>query len=387
MNDPLPAPSPAASRRELLATGAALTGLGMIGLSGRPAAAASRARTLDADDLLDAAYERVHARFPAVSIHASNHAPMVCEALGVLGRADAMAAWLDANLDDFERGPGARQAIDPADWRAALSDSKRYADWQAFFLAELAGEDWKLVLRRWIPRLAPGLAGGATHGVIRAGHATRALAKRESETRRRELATGLAYWAITYQELPWDGSVAPAPSVQAALATLAPRQPAVAPPRGNNITGLTALADTPSFRPAAGRVDVRDPLKTLGEITRAFAALYLRNPDRRIHFTHAVTAPSALRLLAPYLDDETLAAGVRYAWQAAAGLYVVYGDPRRAAPADPAIAERAALVDTAARKGGSHGIKLTEACLREHALLADPVYLATAKDAGETLTF
>jgi hypothetical protein len=387
MNDPRSAASSSCSRRELLAAGPALAGIGLAALAARPAVAAPRARALDADDLLDAALERIHARFPDVNIHASNHAPMVCEALGVLGRADAMAAWLDENPDDFERGPGARQPIDPAHWRAALADATRFADWQVFFLTELAGEDWRLVLRRWIPRLAPGLAAAATHGVIRAGHAARALSVRENDTRRRELAIGLAYWAINYQELPWDGSLAPEPSVEAALATLVPRQPGIAPPRGNIITGLTALEDTPSFRPVAGRVDVRDPLRTLGEITRAFAALYLRNPERRIHFTHAVTAPSALRLLAPYLDDETLAAGVRYAWQAAAGLYVVYGDPRRPAPDAPATAARETVVTTAVRVGGAHGIKLTEACLREHALAPDPTFLATAQDASASLTF
>jgi hypothetical protein len=268
MNDPRSAASSSCSRRELLAAGSALAGIGLAALAARPAVAAPRARALDADDLLDAAYERIHARFSDVNIHASNHAPMVCEALGVLGRADAMAAWLDENPDDFERGPGARQPIDPAHWRAALADATRFADWQVFFLTELAGEDWRLVLRRWIPRLAPGLAAAATHGVIRAGHAARALSVRENDTRRRELAIGLAYWAINYQELPWDGSLAPEPSVEAALATLVPRQPGIAPPRGNIITGLTALEDTPSFRPVAGRVDVRDPLRTLGEITR-----------------------------------------------------------------------------------------------------------------------
>jgi hypothetical protein len=36
--------------------------------------------------------------------------------------------------------------------------------------------------------------------------------------------------------------------------------------------------------------------------------------------------------------------------------------------------------------GGAHGIKLTEACLREHALAPDPTFLATAQDASASLT-
>src|SRR4029077_9128353 len=99
--------------------------------------------------------------------------------------------------------------------------------------------------------------------------------------------------------------------------------------------GLRTLADTPSFRPVAGWIDVRDPTHTLGKMASAFARLYLRNPERRVAFTHTLTAPSALRLLAPHLDEENVREATRYAWQAAAGLYVVYRDPRGRDPEAP----------------------------------------------------
>jgi hypothetical protein len=340
----------------------------------------------DADELLDRGFERIAARYPDVNVHRSNHAPMVSEALRVLGRADAIAPWLDDNLDRFEPATPQRP-IDGERWRDALGQGGRHPDWHVFFRAELERDGWQAVLRRWVPRFAPGLAGSATHGVIRAGHAARALAARDNAVRRNELAIGLAYWATNYEELPWDGATVAQPlSVEAALAKVQTRLPGCEPPRGNIITGLRALNETASFCTVAGLVDTRDPAKTLAEMASAFARVYLRNPDRRIAFTHAVTAPSALRLLAPYLDEETVRAGVRYAWQAAAGLYVVYGDPRLPAPSPKTPLARDEVVARAIDTGGAHAIKLTEACLREEALSHDPVLLAAAQDAAESQT-
>lgn len=375
----------ASTRRELLAAGAAFTLLGSEACAERKArvpAALDDGTT--AADALDAAYERLAERFPATNVHASNHVPMVVEALSVLARPDAITPWLDSQLDPFER-IAPRVRIDPAEWRALLGHEHDHAAWQALFLAELEHDDWKLVLRRWVPRLAPGLAGAATHGLIRTAHGARAVCARDNPLRRRELATGLAYWAATYQELPWDGVEAPEASVEAAFAKVEPRLPALEPPRGNIITGLASLHETPSFCTVAGRVDTRDPQRTLTEITTLFARLFLRNPERRIAFTHSITAPSALRLLAPYLDEETVRAGVRYAWQAAAGIYVVYGDPRHTAPAERALLERETLVQRAIDTGDAHAVKLTEASQREHALSGDSTLLRAAQDLVESL--
>jgi hypothetical protein len=174
--------------------------------------------------------------------------------------------------------------------------------------------------------------------------------------------------------------------VAEALARVQTRRPALEPPQGNIVTGLGSLAATPTFRSVAGLVDVRDPARTLGEMATAFARLYLCNPERRIAFTHAVTAPSALRLLAPHLDEGTVLAATRYAWQAAAGLYVVYGDPRAPEPEGGTGAmERSSLVAACVENGGAHSVKLTEACLREHALSPDPILLAAAHDAGASM--
>ena len=46
------------------------------------------------------------------------------------------------------------------------------------------------------------MSAAAFHGVLRTGHATRALRQRETAARRNELAVGLGYWAARYEELP-----------------------------------------------------------------------------------------------------------------------------------------------------------------------------------------
>lgn len=381
-------PFTSTSRREFLVAGASLSGFGMAAML-VPRAHAARANEdepeTSAADRLDAAYERIHARLPSTNVHRSNHVAMVSEALYVLGHSEAIAAWLDGNLDDSPPEPVAIHPIDAEHWRSFLAGHQHYSSWRAFFIAELGADDWRPVLRRWVPRFAPGLAGVATHGVIRTGHAVRTLAARDNEIRRRELATALAYWAVNYEELPWDRTLAPETSVEAAFAKLQPRRPALEPSFSNIVGGLRALNETPSFRPVAGLVDTRDPARTLSEIASACARRYLQNPDQRIAFTHSITAPSALRLLAPYLDDETVQITTRYAWQAAAGLYVVYGDPRRAMPAEKSPAKSEQIVARAVENGAPHGIKLTEACLREEALSHDSVLIQTAQDAAEKL--
>jgi len=384
-DDPIPS-----TRREFLAGGVFMAGVGMTKAArGQARAARASGAHVDAPDALDGALdgalERLQAGYPNTNVHLANHVAMVVEALSVLGRPDAIAPWIDENLEHFVPDTEAQGRVDRDHWRDSLGKAELYADWRELFLAELGSDDWKDVVRRWVPRFVPGLAGAATHGVIRTGHAVRSLGARDCAIRRAELATGLAYWAVNYEELPWDGSLAPEKSVAAALARVEPRLPAHEPPQGNIVTGLRALADTPSFRPVAGLVDVSDPLRTLAEMSSAFAPLYLRNPDRRIAFTHTITAPSALRLVAPLLDEETVVTATRFAWQAAAGIYVVYGDPRLAAPAERAPVSREALISACVTNGGAHPIKLTEACLREEALTHDPILLAAARDAGEAM--
>lgn len=383
-------PEPDCTRRELLQAGVSLAGLGMTVLPEELLRArfspAAEARGADEGDLLDHALERLHAHVSNDTSFLSNHVPMVVEALASLGQAEAIEPWVDRHLRPIGSEGASRDRIEREQWRESLARPERFYDWRVLFQEELGADEWVSVLRRWTPRLVPGLAGNATHGLIRTGHATRALGRRDNAIRRTELATALAYWAIGYETLPWDESLAPQASVEAALARVEPRLPALSPPRGNIVAGLRALHETPSFLPVAGLVDTRDPERTLSEVTASFACFYLENPERRIPLTHSITAPAALRLLAPHLDEETLCTATRYVWQASAGLYVVYADPRRSAPAAELAAPREDVVARAVANGAPHAIKLTEACLREAALSGESMLIQAAQDGARALS-
>ena len=75
----------------------------------------------------------------------------------------------------------------------------------------------------------------------------------------------------------------------------------------------------------------------------------------------------------------------RYAWQTCAAVYAWYGvrEPEPYIDADVSGHDSEELVDRALHAAGPHTIKFTEACLREHAINPNPVYLAAALDATD----
>ncbi len=100
-----------------------------------------------------------------------------------------------------------------------------------------------------------------------------------------------------------------------------------------------------------------------------------------ITFVHAVTGPSAARLLLPYADAKGVLALQRYAWQAAAAMYVAMGDRPSEAVRETEPMDVETLVDRAVANGDEHAIKLAEACLREDKIHPRPVYRLAAEDA------
>jgi hypothetical protein len=270
-----------------------------------------------------------------------------------------------------------------------LGDGRRLADWVTFFERELAEAPWRDVVKRWAPKLAPGLAAAATHGIIRTAHAARSLESGETSLRLRELAKGLGYWAARYFELPGapsgtGGRLAPGEAIG--------RVETLPPPEGGRarlITGsLKRLNDYPAF---AGTIDMVDPADDppafLSDLTETFARVYLANAHTGhvVAFIHAVTGPGAARLLLPYVPGDAAPTMLWYAWQAAAGIYAALG--RMPEPAEIEAPEEDAedLIDRAVATGDEHAIKFTEACLREHAQSQRPSYLAAALHATDCL--
>ena len=130
-----------------------------------------------------------------------------------------------------------------------------------------------------------------------------------------------------------------------------------------------------------------DASRFISDMAETFAGIYLAHATdlTTIALIHAVTGPSAIRLLLPHVDDGAARAMLRYAWQAAAAIYAASArtEPDRAPKAQPSA--RDDLIDRAVSTGDEHAFKFTEACLREHALAPRPVFLAAALDVTRRL--
>ncbi len=348
-------------------------------------------------EALDEAYRLLQQEEPRSRQGLSTHAPMVAEALCALGHPERAVGWIEKYRAPILDLPGPSAPIDPQHWRAALgpkigvasweSSNNRWADWKEFFHRELAEKPWREVLDFWIGRLAPGMSGAATHGVIRTAHAVRALLARESALRMGELARSLAYWASSYEELPVPtGDVRPLATFADALAEVPLYSQAFGrTPEGRNIVEVLR-----HVRELDGFAKVRDLIAApvdlgpaISALTATFARVYLRHGTQHdtIAFVHAVTGPCALRRIAPAVRPETARAALPYAWQTAAAIYSAYARSGETRLETGSNHSEAALIKRALLSGDEHAIKFTEVMVAEHRENPDPIYLAAASDA------
>ncbi|MEX2205450.1 MAG: questin oxidase family protein [Myxococcota bacterium] len=347
--------------------------------------------------MLDEALEFIGGFGPDLRGGMTSHAPMVAEALCALGRPDALRPWLERHRAEFTPRPPRRERIEPAHWRSALAKEDRFADWSAFFAEELANASFREVLDAWVARLAPGICANATHGVIRVGHAARALGERETPARLRELADALASWASTYQELP---------TLRASASRALPPRAALPPrealarvelqPRGDRVfsgtivSSLAGLGGFAAFAPVIGLLDTsREPADLLAELTEVFAHVLLENAHdtlTAIVLVHGVTSVAALGNLLPHIGAATARAAMPFAWQASCSLYVTFGSRRPSeatieSALEPARDDAEALIERAIAHGDEHAIKLAEACFAQHRRRPSPVYPAALRRA------
>ena len=316
-----------------------------------------------------------------------NHAPMVAEALCAMDRPDAVMPWIAHYRERLLPGPAAREPISHDDWRSALGQRDRCADWASLFEEELHQSSWLRVLDRWVARLAPGFSAAATHGVIRVGHAVRALSAAETAPRLRELSDALASWAASYSELPTAD--------RSGTGTMAPREAITKIPiiaaenrrsQGNITSSFALLDDMPEFASIIGLIDVGGNIdRLLAELTEVFARVYLANAHDRltaIVFIHGVTSLSALANIIPAVSQTTARAALRYSWQSGCALYACFGGgTAMAEEIEHREEDERRLVDRAVAHGDEHVIKFTEACLRRHALGPSPVYVSAVDSA------
>lgn len=328
------------------------------------------------DSVLDEAYGRLQRTGPEFVGWLSNHGPMAADALIRLGRKDDVEHWVDGYAQRLEAEPAPRWPIDPQDWREPLGDPSRLGDWLAFFAVTVREEPWADLLARWWPRLLPGAIASATHGLIRTGHAVRALRERVTAERLGELGQALGYWAARWQPIPGQLPPAGPAAVAAALDGI----PAVEGGGGIR-TRLARIAERPDWARAAS--DLR-PVRSAAAVPAALDELVDAAVDRYLHWAHgnpvmlvhAATAPRAAALVVPALPVELWVPTYDTAWAVTAAISAVYR-PAPAATPPAATTDPDEVTDLAVATGDEHAIKFVEVAQESHRR-GNPTALAAA---------
>jgi hypothetical protein len=362
--------------------------------------------TTGATGTLDEAYQRLHVTGPEFDGWLSNHGPMAAEAMVRRGYAGYVHRWLDAYMRRLEEFPRGTAAIGE-DWQEALGDPRRVADWTAYFRREVTAQPWRAVLGTWWPRLLPGVAAAATHGVIRVGHAARALLEDgDDAVHVTELAHGLAYWAARWQPVPGAAEGyrrpaagpavpaagdAPAPSAADALAAV----PRIADQSGGVRERLGRLVGLPGWPAAltapvipAAPAEIRSWLTDLADAATVRYLSY--GHGNAVMLVHSATAPGAVLRTLPALDIELWAPSLAASWAAAAALTAVYapavpaaraglpGPPAGTQPAEDAFAR-------AVDHGDEHVIKFADTAVDVYARTGDVDALAAVIRAADLI--
>lgn len=361
---------------------------------------------------LDEAYQRLHATGPEFNGWLSNHGPMAAEAMVRHGHADQVHRWLDGyipRLEEFPRGSGPIGA----GWQEALGDPRRIADWTAYFRGEVTQQPWRQALETWWPRLLPGVVAAATHGVIRVGHAVRALTEDgEDADHLTELAHGLAYWAARWQPIP--GAQAAEPLLL--TVRTAADEPAEARPAAANPLVANPLVAVPRIADQSG--GVRERLTRLGELPGWPAVLaapqipasaealrswlaglvdaavirYLSyGHGKSVMLVHSATAPNAILRTLPVLDRRLWAPSVAASLAAAAALTAIYSPAAPAARTglpDPPTGPQAAdeTFARAVQHGDEHVIKFADTASDVYARTGNTDALAAAVRATQLIS-
>ncbi|KUO15501.1 questin oxidase family protein [Streptomyces dysideae] len=312
----------------------------------------------DTSGRLEEALDRLHTSGPERRGRLSNHAPMVVEALAAHGQSGGVHRWLDLYEEKLEEFPARLAPVTDANWPEALGDPRRAADWIDHFSRTLADHPWRSVLAEWWPRLLPGLYAGATHPVIRVGHAVRALESGENAPRLTELAHGLGYWAARHLPVSGITALPGAPTAAESLDAV----PALEAQEGGYLARLAALRQLPVW---AGEVTDPDTAhERLTELVRATTHRYAAHGHGdEIMLVHTATAPNAVLRSLSALPRELWAPSLHAAWTASAAVTAMYTPTDPVAYTPPARLTPEEVLEQALAHGDEHVIKFADTAL------------------------
>lgn len=283
--------------------------------------------TPEASTALDEAFERMASAGFELPNGFVNHGAMACEALDALGFESELGEWARR----FARiaGPAVSPKAEASfDWRESLGDYRALPGWIGYFERAIDEDGWAQVVEVWVPRLVPGMATVLFHGVIRVGHAVRAIEGAGTSARRQELARALGYWAARYR----PGEV------------------------------------------AAGPAETEDVQNAVVGAAAGAARYYLRVPN--IYYLHGVTGAMAIQLLAPHLTGPDQAGALA---QLRAEHTAMYSGTRPVTEIRAVGVPPEQLAKAAESSCDPHEVKLVEAALRGLDLSGDPVFAAAAE--------
>ena len=341
---------------------------------------------------------------------------MAVEAMVRHGHDREVHAWIDWYQDRLEDLPRGLSPVTREDWREALGEAQRLGDWTAFMLREVHLRPWRELLAEWWPRLLPGIAAGATHGVIRVGHSVRALLAEESELlsstrplagathtedggaartvavvdgpRIAEFAHALAYWAARWKPL----NVATPPRAGRVDASTALAGIPSVPEQAISVSHrLSQLSNTVGWSSALGALHAAETpqqaAELLGAVADAAVLDYLvHGHGSPVMLVHASTAPTAVLRTLPALPESLWIPSLDAAWLATAAVTAAYRNSE--APAEDvakAVAQTGdggeaarETFDRAVRHKDEHAVKFADAALDSFARTGSKYALAAA---------
>lgn len=322
----------------------------------------------------DEALERLHATGPEFDGWLSNHGPMVTEALTRRESDDHIHAWTDGYVQRLDEAPVGRSRIGPDAWHHDMGNAVLLGEWRDFFLAEIAEHGWSQTVATWWPRLLPGVASGATHGVIRLGHALAAVRAAQTQPRLDEVAHALGYWAAR-----WEPITIPSGRGSRSAGELVEAMPAIIDQRFGIRYRLRQLGDTAGFgdcvtsvrRPSAPEQVPEALAAVVDETVAAYPRIAHGNATMLVH---AATAPNAVLRALPSLPQALWLPSFDAAWTATAAVVAAYR-PRELAPATRPLTGPQESWERAVTHGGEHVVKLADTALTSWERTANPAAL------------